>query len=55
MKIFLITLGAIGLFLVLMSVGVIFGNIRIKGSCGGIGKVMGTCGKCDCKKKKELT
>ncbi len=37
MKLFLITLLVFGLFLLAMSVGVILGNRRIKGSCGGLG------------------
>ena len=37
MKLFLITLGVFGIFILAMAVGVIFGNRRLRGSCGGVG------------------
>lgn len=53
MSTFLITVLVVALFLFFMSLGVIFSNKPLKGSCGGLGKVMGKCGKCDCKKNKK--
>ncbi len=41
MKLFLITLGVMLLTIVGMAVGVIFSNKRLKGSCGGLNKVLG--------------
>ena len=35
MDIFFITLGAFGIFIFAMAIGVIIGNRRIQGSCGG--------------------
>ena len=35
MEIFFITLGAFGAFIFVMAIGVIIGNRRIQGSCGG--------------------
>ena len=37
MDIFFITFGAFGAFIFAMAIGVIIGNRRIKGSCGGPG------------------
>ena len=37
MTLFLITLVAFGIFILAMAVGVIIGNRRIRGSCGGVG------------------
>jgi hypothetical protein len=41
MNIFLITLGAMAVFLFLMAVGVIFSHIKVHGSCGGLNNVTG--------------
>jgi len=63
MKIFIITLCAFILVMLVMAVGVIFGKHRIKGSCGGLGG----CELCDsgddqknddppaCKEPKQTT
>ena len=52
MTAFLISILAVALALLAMSVGVLFGREPIRGSCGG---VMGRCGLCsgsgNCKKK----
>jgi len=61
MTYFLITLAVLGLFLLFMSIGVLMGKEPLKGSCGGLGKVMGgtkceICGdrhKCE-KRLKDL-
>lgn len=51
-KTFLISFVFIGFALVGMAVGVILSNKRLKGSCGGLGAVMGE--DCDfCEKKDE--
>ena len=33
--------------------GVILYNRRIKGTCGGLGQLLGFCDSCDCKDDKE--
>lgn len=50
----LITILFFSLFIVLMAVGVIFAKKELKGSCGGLGRVMGEdCMFCE--KKDECT
>ena len=41
MDIFIITLGAMGVFIFLMAIGAIFSHIKISGSCGGLNNVTG--------------
>ena len=61
MTYFIITLAILSLFIVFMSIGVLMGKEPLKGSCGGLGKVMGgskceICGdrhKCE-KRLKDL-
>lgn len=54
MNIFLITFLFFLLFVVVMAVGVIFSNKKIKGSCGGLNSVDGLEGDCLlCNKKCE--
>ncbi len=54
MNTFLITFLFFLLFVVVMAVGVIFGNRKIKGSCGGLNSVDGLEGDCLlCNKKCE--
>jgi hypothetical protein len=57
MEIFFITLGAMISFFFLMAIGVIFNKKVLKGSCGGLGKLMGEdcmfCEKKDECEKKE--
>lgn len=54
MTYFLITFAVLGLFLLFMSVGVLMGKDPIKGSCGGLGKLMGSkCEICGDKDKCE--
>jgi hypothetical protein len=51
---FLITFVVLALFLVFMSLGIFFGKDPLKGSCGGLGKVMGSeCELCGDKDKCE--
>ena len=52
MQYFILTLIFIGIMILAMSVGVIFSNKRLKGSCGGLSAVMGEdCEFCDGKDK----
>ena len=54
MKIFLITLGVMLSFVFLMALGVIFNKKVLKGSCGGLGKIMGDdCMFCEKKEECE--
>jgi len=54
MNTFLITFLFFLLFVVVMAVGVIFSNRKIKGSCGGLNNVDGLEGDCLlCNKKCE--
>ena len=47
MEYYFITLGGMISVIAMMAVGVIFGNIIIKGSCGGLGKLSGdSCSFC---------
>lgn len=48
MSIFLVTFAAFGIALAAMSVGVIFSNRRIKGSCGGLSSFKDSSGKSIC-------
>ena len=41
MKIYLLTFIILGTALAGMAIGVILSNRRLKGSCGGLGKIMG--------------
>lgn len=41
MQTLLITLAVMLLFVLFMSIGVIFGRQPLKGSCGGVGKALG--------------
>jgi hypothetical protein len=54
MKMFLITLAFFGVAIIGMAIGVILSNRKLKGSCGGLGKLMGE--DClFCEKKDECT
>ncbi len=58
MKIYLISFAVLFITIAAMAVGVIFSNRELKGSCGGLGKIMGEdCMFCDkkdeCDKKKK--
>lgn len=53
MTVFFITLGAFGIVLVAMAIGVIFSDKPLSGSCGGIGKLFGISGCFVCEKKKR--
>ena len=49
---FFITIFVFALFFLLMSVGFIFAGKKLRGSCGGLGKLMGK--DCDfCEKKDQ--
>ena len=57
--IFLVTFAALVLFFVFMGIGVILSDKRLKGSCGGLGAIMGEecsfCGKKDeCERLKKM-
>lgn len=53
-KTFLISFVVIGFALMGMAIGVILSNKRLKGSCGGLGAVMGDdCDFCEKKDKCE--
>lgn len=63
MTIFLVSLIALILMIVLMSVGVLMGKEPLKGTCGGLNRVMGdrdcpVCGgdtqKCDTNNTKDM-
>lgn len=58
-KIFLLSLAVVGIAVIGMAVGVILSNKSLKGSCGGLGAIMGDdcmfCEKKDeCDKSKPL-
>jgi hypothetical protein len=58
METVIFSLGAFGIALLIMSVGVIFKRRPIQGSCGGIANLMGSCDICEMKsecveKKKQ--
>lgn len=60
MKIFFITLGAMLFVMFAMAIGVIINKKVLKGSCGGLGKIMGDdcmfCEKKDeCEKEEPET
>lgn len=51
---FIVTVLVVSLFLTAMAVGVIFGKDPLKGSCGGLGRIMGEDQECEiCGKKDE--
>ena len=59
MEYFFITFGVMISVIAMMAVGVIFGNIIIKGSCGGLGKITGdSCQFCkdddECKHESSI-
>lgn len=58
MGLFFITMAIMIFVIAIMAVGVIFSNREIKGSCGGLGNIIGEecsfCGKKDeCERKKQ--
>jgi uncharacterized protein len=51
---FWITLLVFGIFLLLMAIGVILSDIRLRGSCGGLNKLTGDdCDFCDNEDESE--
>ena len=53
-ELFLISLAVVGVAVLGMAVGVIFSNRKLKGSCGGLGAIMGEdCMFCDKKEECE--
>lgn len=54
MEIFLLSLAVVGVAVVGMAIGVILSNRSLKGSCGGLGAIMGEdCMFCEKKDKCE--
>ena len=49
MTVFIITFIIFLCVVAMMAVGVIFSNIRVKGSCGGLGAIDGAESSCSCK------
>ena len=50
---FVIALVVFILAFVGLASGVILYNKRIKGTCGGLGELLGLCDNCDCKNDKK--
>ena len=53
METILFSLGIFGVMILIMSVGVLFKRNPLKGTCGGIASLMGSCDVCD--KKNECS
>lgn len=53
MQVFLMTFFILAVVVIAMSLGVIFSNREIKGSCGGLNKIKGLEGSCKCEKPCE--
>jgi hypothetical protein len=51
-KVFLLTFGLFLVAVVAMSVGVLFGRPRLKGSCGGVDREGRPIGDCACAQQK---
>lgn len=54
MTTFLFAFAAMMVVVAAMSVGVIVGRSRVKGSCGGVGNIPGLDKQCDCDNPCEL-